>query len=120
MLAQLVHELEAVHLRHHQVEEDHTGPRPGPTVQAGAAVPGIITSSVIASGRNSRAMLRPSSPPRAEYTRNPSLASDRCSKSCTRASSSITSTVPAFSPATGTATGFTGSFGSGTRAGSLT
>ena len=56
-------------------------------------MPGIMTSSVIASGRSFRARRRPSSPPDAVTTRNPSLARKRCIRSRTAASSSITSTV---------------------------
>src|SRR5260370_586380 len=58
------------------------------------SIPGIMTSRVIASGRSSRARRRPSSPPGAVTTRNPSRVRNRCMRSRTAASSSITSTVP--------------------------
>src|SRR5919106_816305 len=56
------------------------------------SMPGIITSSVIASGCTSRARRRPSSPPLAVTTRKPSLTRKRCMRSRTAASSSMTST----------------------------
>ncbi len=58
------------------------------------SIPGIMTSSVIASGRSSRARRRPSSPLAATTTRKPSRPRKRCIRSRTAASSSITSTVP--------------------------
>ncbi len=53
---------------------------------------GIITSSVMAIGRSSRASFNPSNPPAAVVTENPSAR--RCSESNSRAvaSSSMTST----------------------------
>ena len=57
------------------------------------SMPGIMTSSVIASGRSSRTRRSPSSPPSALTTRKPSLPRNRSSRSRTVASSSMTRTV---------------------------